>query len=269
MKVATWNVNSIRTRIDHVLDWLYTQPIDVLCLQETKVIDDDFPRTQFIDEGYQVYISGQKAYNGVAFISRQPMQNVCFGFSSILGENGATQRFDQQKRIITGIVAPGVRILNLYVPNGAEVDTDKYHYKLEWLALLQDYVQQLLKQGPQHLLICGDFNIALEDRDIHDPQGREGHVMATEPEREALRQVLGLGLQDVFRKFTEEGGQFSWWNYRAASFPRNRGWRIDHHYLTSDLYQRALACTIDPSPRKLPKPSDHTPVIVEIDTQGL
>jgi len=269
IKVASWNVNSIRTRLDHVLDWLYVQSIDVLCLQETKVIDDDFPRAPFVDEGYQVYVSGQKAYNGVAFISRTQLTEVNTGFTPLLKGNNSTQRFDQQKRLITGIIAPGIRILNLYVPNGSEVESEKYIYKLEWLALLRDYVQKLLSLSPQHLLICGDFNIALEDRDIHDPSHRETHVMSTDQERQALQNVLALGLQDAFRKFNSKPEQFSWWNYRTASFQRNLGWRIDHHYLTPALYDSAKRCTIDVAPRRLPKPSDHAPVIVEIDTQNL
>lgn len=268
MKIASWNVNSIRTRLDHVLDWLYTQSIDVLCLQETKVIDQDFPRTPFLDEGYQVYVSGQKAYNGVAFVSRSPLSEVSSGFSPLL-KNGLAQRFDQQKRLITGIISPGVRILNLYVPNGSEVGSDKYVYKLEWLALLHTYVEQLLSQGTTHLLVCGDFNIALEDRDIHNPAKRATHIMATDEERQALQSVLDLGLQDAFRKFNAESGQFSWWNYRAGAFSRNLGWRIDHHYLTPLLYQSAQACTIDIAPRRLPKPSDHAPVVVEIDVTQL
>ncbi len=269
LKIASWNVNSIRTRLDQVLDWLYLQSVDVLCLQETKVIDDDFPRAQFIDEGYQVYVSGQKAYNGVALISRTPLTDVSTGFTPLLGDHDSTQVFDQQKRLITGIVSPGIRILNLYVPNGSAVESEKYTYKLEWLALLHDYIQALLSLGPPHLLICGDFNIALEDHDIHDPCHRETHIMATDRERHALQAVLALGLQDAFRKFNSEAGQFSWWNYRAASFQRNLGWRIDHHYLTSALYQQAAACTIDTAPRRLPKPSDHAPVTVEIDVQHL
>ncbi len=268
MKIASWNVNSIRTRLDHVLDWLYAQSVDVLCLQETKVIDDDFPKAPFQDEGYQVYISGQKAYNGVALISRTALSEVSAGFTPLLSQNDLTQKYDQQKRLMTGIVAPGIRILNLYVPNGSEINSDKYIYKLEWLDLLYSYVEKLLSQNPQHLLICGDFNIALEDRDIHDPSSRETHIMATDRERQALQKVLALGLQDAFRKFNSEPGQFSWWNYRAASFQRNLGWRIDHHYLTPTLYERATACIIDAAPRRLPKPSDHAPAVVEIDTQN-
>lgn len=268
MKIASWNVNSIRTRLEQVLDWLYTQSVDVLCLQETKVVDEEFPRTAFLEEGYQVYVAGQKAYNGVALVSRTSLSEVSSGFSSLLNNNEA-QRFDQQKRLITGIVEPGVRILNLYVPNGSEVGSDKYAYKLEWLALLRDYIEQLLSQGTTHLLMCGDFNIALEDRDIYDPSRRATHIMATDKERQALQTVLNLGLQDAFRKVNSESGQFSWWNYRAGAFPKNLGWRIDHHYLTPSLYENVQTCTIDVAPRKLPKPSDHAPVVVEIDTTHL
>ncbi|WP_299487067.1 exodeoxyribonuclease III [Acaryochloris sp. IP29b_bin.137] len=268
MKIVSWNVNSIRTRLDQVLDWLYPQSVDVLCLQETKVVDEDFPRVPFLDEGYQVYVSGQKAYNGVALVSRSALSEVSSGFSPLL-ENDQAQKFDQQKRLITGIIAPGVRILNLYVPNGSEVGSDKYIYKLEWLALLHDYIEQLRSQGPTHLLVCGDFNIALEDRDIHDSSNRANHIMATDAERQALQTILDLGLQDAFRKFNAESGQFSWWNYRAGAFPKNLGWRIDHHYLTPALYKSAQACTIDVAPRRLPKPSDHAPVVVEIDTTHL
>jgi exodeoxyribonuclease-3 len=269
MRIATWNVNSVRTRLDQVLDWLYVQSVDVLCLQETKVVDADFPQTPFRHEGYQVYVSGQKAYNGVALISKVALTEIFSGFTPVLGINKLNQVFDQQKRIITGIISPGIRILNLYVPNGSAVGSEKYHYKLEWLALLQEFVQRLLDQGPSHLLICGDFNIALDDLDLHDPTGRETRIMATDLERQALQKILDLGIQDAFRKFTSEGGHFSWWDYRAAAFRRNLGWRIDHHYLSAELYERAIACTIDRTPRQLPQPSDHAPVILELDTQSL
>ncbi|NJK40542.1 MAG: exodeoxyribonuclease III [Acaryochloridaceae cyanobacterium SU_2_1] len=275
MKIATWNVNSIRTRLDHVLNWLYVNAVDVLCLQETKVVDELFPQSAFESEGYQVYISGQKAYNGVALISRQALKNVQVGFTSVLGSSEATERFDQQKRLIcaisspSGAEQPSLRILNLYVPNGSEIGSDKYYYKLEWLALLEEYIQNLLQQDPCHLLICGDFNIALEDRDIHDASERAHHIMASDLERQALQRVLQIGLQDAFRKFTAEGGHFSWWNYRAGGFQRNRGWRIDHQYLSKALYQAATACTIDTAPRRLPQPSDHVPVTVELDMAAL
>lgn len=262
MKIATWNVNSIRTRLDHVVDWLTTNPVDVLCVQETKVVDDDFPRSPFTDLGYHTYIYGQKSYNGVALLSREPLEDVRTGFSGVL-DSDVPPELDEQKRVISGVLE-GVRIVNLYVPNGSSLGSDKYQYKLRWFAVLRDYLKTLLEKHPE-LLVCGDFNVALEDRDIHDPKGREKEVMATDAEREALtKAVLALGLADVFRKFNQEDGQFSWWDYRAAAFRRNLGWRIDHHYLSPPLYERAKSCVIDKAPRKLEKPSDHTPVIVDL-----
>ena len=275
MKVATWNVNSVRTRLNHVVHWLQENPVDVLCLQETKVMDESFPQQPFTELGYHAYISGQKSYNGVALLSRLPLSDVSTGFTPILGDRAID--LDEQKRVITGTLE-GIRIVNLYVPNGSSVGSDKYLYKLRWLEALRDYVQLVGGKAvegqtdtpysplptPHSLLICGDFNIALEDIDIHDPTGREKMVMATELERQALRAVLELGLADAFRKFTIDGGNFSWWDYRAAAFRRNLGWRIDHIYLTPDLYTRAIACTIDAEPRKLEQPSDHAPVWVEL-----
>lgn len=262
MQVATWNVNSIRTRLNHVINWLTTYPVDVLCLQETKVIDADFPKTPFEELGYHLYISGQKAYNGVALISRSPLEDVSIGMTPILGET-IGQKFDVQKRIITGVMNQ-IRVVNLYVPNGSEVGSEKYQFKLLWLELLKDYLQILKTTTPQELCVCGDFNIALEDKDIYDPKGKENHILYTPAERQALQNVLSIGLKDAFRKFTTEGNHFSWWDYRSAGFIKNRGWRIDHIYLTPKLYDQAISCKIDIEPRKLEKPSDHTPVIVEL-----
>ncbi|MBD2184282.1 exodeoxyribonuclease III [Planktothrix sp. FACHB-1355] len=258
MKVATWNVNSIRTRLEQVVNWLQSNPVDVLCLQETKVQDAEFPRSPWENLGYHLYIWGQKSYNGVAILSRKPLEEVSAGFAPILG----ISEFDEQKRVITGVV-DNVRIVNLYVPNGSEVGSEKYVYKLSWLKVLREYLQALLEKQPSAMCVCGDFNIALEDKDIHNPKGREKMVMATDLERQALQTVLELGLADAFRKFTQEGGNFSWWDYRSAAFRGNRGWRIDHHYLTPELYDRAIACTIDVTPRALTQPSDHAPTIVE------
>ncbi len=261
MKIATWNVNSIRTRLNHIVQWLQENPVDALCLQEIKVVNESFPSQAFTDLGYFAAVSGQKSYNGVAILSRQPLTDVSTGFSSLLGENFVD--LDEQRRVIAGTL-DGVRILNLYVPNGSAVGSDKYAYKLRWLAALRDYLKTLLSNQSGKLLMCGDFNIALADIDIHDPTGREKEVMATELERDALRAVLEVGMADVFRKFTPDGGHFSWWDYRQGSFRRNRGWRIDHIYLTPDLYEGAIACTIDKAPRALEQPSDHVPVIVEL-----
>ncbi|MGH1393368.1 MAG: exodeoxyribonuclease III [Trichormus sp.] len=259
MKIATWNVNSIRTRLEQVVDWLKQNPVDVLCLQETKVIDADFPRSPLEDLGYHLYISGQKAYNGVALISQQPLENVTTGFTKVLPDIDPV--WDEQKRVITGVI-DGVRIVNLYVPNGSSVGSEKYEFKLRWLTVLRKYLQTLLQSEPS-ICMCGDFNIALEARDIHEQVKAENHIMASEAERQALREILELGFADAFRKFTSQGGHFSWWDYRTAAFRRNHGWRIDHHYLTPVLYDRAASCTIDINPRKLPQPSDHTPVILE------
>ncbi|MCA1993108.1 MAG: exodeoxyribonuclease III [Coleofasciculus sp. S288] len=261
MKIATWNVNSIRTRLLQVVEWLQDNPVDVLCLQETKVVDADFPRSQLEAIGYHLYISGQKSYNGVALLSRTPLAEVSMGFAPVLGVEKAGD-FDEQKRVIAGLVGD-VRIVNLYVPNGASVGSEKYDYKLRWLSVLREYLQALMEKQPNALCVCGDFNIALEDRDIYDPKGKENHIMASPAERQALQEVLDVGLADAFRKFTTEGDHFSWWDYRTNAFSRNRGWRIDHHYLTPNLYQQATSCKIDISPRKLPQPSDHAPVIVE------
>ncbi|MBD2665060.1 exodeoxyribonuclease III xth [Richelia sinica FACHB-800] len=259
MKIATWNVNSIRTRLEHVINWLNQNPVDVLCLQETKVIDADFPRQPIEKLGYHLYISGQKAYNGVALISRQPLTDVSAGFCAFLPN--LDPEIDQQKRVITGVLGD-VRIINLYVPNGSAVGNEKYEYKLRWLKVLREYLQAILKSDAA-ICMCGDFNIALEDKDIHDQVKIDNHIMASVPERQALQDVLSLGFADAFRKFTAEGGHFSWWDYRTSAFKRNLGWRIDHHYLTSALYERAKNCIIDVEPRKLTQPSDHTPVIVE------
>ena len=262
MKIATWNVNSIRTRLEQVVSWLQQNSVDILCLQETKVVDADFPRSPFEQLGYHLYLSGQKAYNGVAILSISPLENVTMGFTPVLGvPELSIAELDAQKRLITCVIN-NIRIINVYVPNGAAVGSEKYEYKLRWLRMLQAYLRSLLSSSP-HICICGDFNIALEDRDIHAPATLTGQVMASQPERQALQEILQLGFADAFRKFTTEAGYFSWWDYRAGAFRRNCGWRIDHHYLTPDLYQQSTSCIIDVSPRKLPKPSDHTPVIVE------
>jgi exodeoxyribonuclease III len=259
MQIATWNVNSVRTRLGIVTDWLQRQPVDVLCLQETKVTDDLFPRSAFTDIGYEVYISGQKSYNGVALISRQPLTNVSVGFAGVLGA-AAVDDLDDQKRVITGQIGD-ISIVNLYVPNGSEVGSEKYQYKLRWLELLQKY---LAAQSDKLLCVCGDFNVAMEPIDIYNKR-KATDIMASPVERAALKSaVLDLGLQDVFRHFTSEGGHYSWWDYRQGGYSRNRGWRIDHLYLSPELIARSTGCSIDKAPRELEQPSDHTPVIVEI-----
>lgn len=260
MKIATWNVNSIRTRLPIVKNWLETNNIDLLCLQETKVIDQDFPQQDFKELGYYVYISGQKAYNGVAIFSKAELTNVNYGFSSIVGEE-LTGIFDEQKRVITGKFND-IQIVNLYVPNGNSIPSDKFEYKLNWLKVLKTYLLKL-KNLHQNLLVCGDFNIALEDIDIYTKKPKK-HICCSPQEREILTDILTeIGLKDLFRKFIKEGGHYSWWDYRRGGFTNNRGWRIDHHYLTEELSNQAKSCIIDLEPRKLEKPSDHAPVIVE------
>jgi exodeoxyribonuclease III len=189
------------------------------------------------------------------------LDDVRIGFAGVLGAE-AVGELDTQKRVISAVLG-GVRVVNVYVPNGSAIGSEKYEYKLAWLKLLKQYLSALLKDSPD-LLICGDFNIALEDIDIHDPKKRATHIMSSDVEREALSDVLSVGLQDVFRKFNQEAGQFSWWDYRSASFARDKGWRIDHHYVTAALYDRAVSCVIDKAPRQLEQPSDHTPVVVEL-----
>ncbi|HBB34292.1 MAG TPA: exodeoxyribonuclease III [Cyanobacteria bacterium UBA8803] len=262
MKIATWNVNSIRIRQEQVVNWLQDNPVDVLCLQETKVVDGEFPRSPFESLGYHLYISGQKSYNGVAILSLKPLLEVSTGFAPVVDAERVGD-FDEQKRVMMGVVED-IRVVNLYVPNGAEVGSDKYEYKLRWLEVLKDYLRSLLAKPPHNLCVCGDFNIALEDRDIYNPNQKNNHIMASPAERQALQDVLGIGLADAFRKFTSEGGHFSWWDYRQGGFSRNRGWRIDHQYLSANLYERAKSCRIDVEPRKLAQPSDHAPVIVEL-----
>jgi len=258
MYVATWNVNSIRSRLEQVLAWLGVNPhIDLLCLQETKVEDSKFPVPAFSHCGYQVYIYGQKSYNGVAMISKQPLEDVKAGFSAVLPKMTG---MDAQKRVMSGKLQ-GVRVVNLYVPNGAAIASEKYHYKLAWLECLSQYLA-ILRQTERYILLCGDFNVALTDLDIHDPSLSAQQVMASPAERTALQQVLGLGFVDIFRQQHPEGGHYSWWDYRGGSFRRNLGWRIDYHFPSVELADRVVSCEIDVSPRRNQQPSDHAPVVL-------
>jgi exodeoxyribonuclease III len=217
MKIATWNVNSIRTRLDIVTNWLQQNPVDVLCLQEIKVVDEQFPMAAIEACGYHAYVSGQKSYNGVAIFSKQPLTNISCGFSGVLPPS-AVGDLDEQKRVITGNL-DGVQIVNLYVPNGNLFGSDKYAYKLRWLELLGEYLKATITAGQQSICVCGDFNIALTELDIHSKTTTTDRVMATTPERELLhKSVIDLGLQDSFRKFTSEGGHFS---RSSLSHPRS------------------------------------------------
>ncbi len=248
MRLATWNVNSIRSRLAHLSTWLETATVDVVCLQETKVIDADFPEIP----GWQVVKLGQKSYNGVAILSREPLSALTLGFG--------TPEWDEQKRLIAASYGD-YRIVNVYVPNGSELDSDKYHYKLGWLQQLQFYLKTALAQYPK-LILCGDFNVAPTALDIYGGNDKPDHIMASAAERQALHDdVVGLGLRDAFRVLTPEGGHYSWWDYRQGGFARDRGWRIDHIYISQAV--ELSACWIDKTPRGWEKPSDHTPVILD------
>jgi exodeoxyribonuclease III len=262
MKIATWNVNSVRTRLDILVDWLSKNSIDVVCLQETKVVDELFPIEALAECGYHIDTSGQKSYNGVAILSKQPLEGIKKGFSSVLDPD-LVGDFDEQKRIITGSI-DGITIVNVYVPNGNSIGSEKYEYKLRWLELLGQYLTTLIDRGDRSICLVGDFNIVMADRDIYVPKG-DDHIMNSPAEKLALQQaVIDRGLADSFRKFNLGGGYYSWWDYRQGGFEQNRGWRIDRIYLTPDLLDRSRDCRIDTIPRQLPQPSDHTPVIVEI-----
>jgi exodeoxyribonuclease-3 len=262
MRIATWNVNSVRTRLDQVLAWLEAEAPEVLCLQETKVADELFPLEAFKALGYGAVISGQKAYNGVAILSRLPIEDVRVGFTPLLPQDPEAPGLEEQKRVISAQIA-GLRVLNLYVPNGSSLRSEKYAYKLEWLACLKRYLDALEAEGDP-LVMVGDFNIALEARDIHDPARLSGGIMASEPERQALRAALGERLEDGFRLFEPERGHWSWWDYRTAGWEMGRGWRIDHIYLDAELRDHALGCTIDAAMRGNLQPSDHAPVIINL-----
>lgn len=263
MRIATWNVNSIRSRQGALLAWLERSRPDVLGLQETKVPDGDFPHEPLANLGYQAVVSGQKTYNGVALLSPHAMEDVRVGFTALLPGDDEAEQLSEQRRVISAWVE-GVRILDLYVPNGSALNSDKFAYKMAWLGCLRRYLAVQLTQG-EPLCMLGDFNIAPEARDLHDPGGLEGGVMASAAERDALRACLGADLQDAFRLFEQDGGHWSWWDYRGGGWQRDRGWRIDHIYLCQVLQARALGCRIDREERGRERPSDHVPVVVELN----
>ena len=249
MKIASWNVNSLKVRLPHLLDWLAVQQPDALCLQETKLEDGNFPRAEIEAAGYQVAFSGQKTYNGVALLAREPPSDVVCG----------NPRFpDEQKRLIAGTVGD-VRIICAYIPNGQAVGSEKYDYKLRWLDALSGWLADELA-AHTNLALCGDYNIAPDDRDVHDPNAWAGQILCSEPERSAFQRLLGLGLEDSFRLFTQPEKTFSWWDYRMLGFQKNLGLRIDHVLLSTALARRCTAAGIDRAPRKRERPSDHTPV---------
>jgi len=250
VKLASWNVNSIRQRLTHVVDWLNTHEPDVLALQEIKAEADKFPLAEIEATGYHCVLDGQKAYNGVALLSRDEPADVATGIPDFN---------DEQRRIIAANYG-GTRVINVYVPNGQSVGSDKYRYKLDWLDALAAYVAAELKRHEQ-LAIVGDFNIAPDDRDVHDPELWRDMVLCSGPERDRLKALLNLGLVDTFRLFEQPEGSWSWWDYREMNFRRKRGLRIDLILASKALAARCMASTIDVEPRKLDKPSDHAPVV--------
>lgn len=252
MKIATWNVNSLNVRLPHVLDWLAANKPDALCLQETKQEDSKFPYEALKEAGYNAIHSGQKTYNGVAIISPHTINDVQMGIPNFA---------DEQKRLIAATI-DGVRIVCVYIPNGQAVGSDKYAYKLSWLNAFTHWLSAEISKHSK-LALLGDYNIAPEDIDCHDPAAWVGQVLVSEPEREAFKAFTQLGLQDSFRLFEKGEGQFSWWDYRMAGFRRNLGMRIDHILVTPELSKVSTTSYIDKAPRKLERPSDHTPVVLE------
>ncbi|HTM59282.1 MAG TPA: exodeoxyribonuclease III [Burkholderiales bacterium] len=251
MRIATWNVNSLRVRLPHLLDWLRDARPDAACLQETKTEDANFPVAELRAAGYESVFCGQKSYNGVAILSRTPIADVRHGIPDFA---------DDPKRCIHATIN-GIRVVCLYAPNGEAPGTDKYAYKLRWYAQLARWLGQL---NAPNLAVLGDMNVAPEDRDVHNPKRWEGKIHVSEPERAALRTVLDAGLVDAFRLFPQPEKSFTWWDYRLKAFERGWGLRIDLAMLTPALAKRCTACTIDLAPRRRERPSDHAPVVVEL-----
>ena len=263
MLIATWNVNSIRTRLPQIINWINQVKPDILCLQETKVINDDFPLEPFEKLGYEVIIHGQKSYNGVAILSKNKIEKVNKGFISNPIEENIKNEFFEQKRLISAVIN-GLRIVNVYVPNGSSLDSDKFKYKIEWLKRLSYFIDEEERKGE---LICllGDFNIAPSEIDIHSPKKYDKGIMASDIERDALNNVLKGRFIDSFRVFEKNTGHWSWWDYRNNAFELNKGWRIDHIYISNKLSSKLKSCVIDRSQRENIQPSDHVPVMINLE----
>jgi exodeoxyribonuclease-3 len=260
MRIATWNVNSLKVRLDHLVGWLQQNPVDIVCLQETKLIDEKFPVDALRAAGYESIFSGQPTYNGVAILHRQD-----FGFApaDIVVDNPLLP--DHQKRLLSACFG-GLRVVCGYFPNGQSVGSEKYQYKLRWMAALKDWLKQLAPAGPAaDQVVLGDFNVAPADEDVHDPAAWVGQVMTSEAERAAYQELLSLGLHDAFRLTEQPPKLFSWWDYRQLGFRRNAGLRIDLILVSESLRPRVQACWIDKAPRRLEKPSDHAPVVLHLD----
>jgi exodeoxyribonuclease III len=255
MKIATYNVNSIRARLGRVTEWLSQNQPDVICLQETKVEDANFPTAEIEALGYRSTIFGQRTYNGVAILARAPIEDVTRGFDD--GDD------DSQARFIVARVSD-VRVASIYVPNGQAVGTDKFRYKLDWLRRLRGWLDRHATPD-QPLMLCGDYNVAPEDRDVHDPEAWRDQVLCHPDERAGLRAVTAWGAEDLFRRQTADPGFYSWWDYRMLSFPKNRGLRIDHILATPSIAARTRSVVIDRNARKGKEPSDHAPVVCELD----
>jgi exodeoxyribonuclease III len=250
--IATWNVNSVLARLPLVLRWLKAARPDVLCLQETKCTDERFPAAEFAEAGYRAAVHGQPTYNGVAVLARGEITDVRKGLP---GDEAGSQA-----RVIAATVG-GIRLLNVYVPNGQAVGTEKYAFKLNWLNRLREYLDE--EFWADEVLICGDFNVAPEDRDVHDPVAWRGKILCSGPERAHIEHVRQWGFMDAFRLHVAAGGHYSWWDYRAGSFRMNAGLRIDHIWVSEPLAERCTRAWIDRDPRGWERPSDHTPVLVE------
>jgi exodeoxyribonuclease III len=253
MKIVTWNVNSIKVRLPQVIDWLVINQPDVLCLQETKLQDENFPLAEITAAGYQASYAGQKTYNGVALISKHSCSEVISSIPALE---------DPQKRVLSATYGD-IRVICIYVPNGESVESEKYQYKLKWLTALNLWLQDELHKYPK-LVLLGDFNIAPEECDVHDPELWRGKVLFSQPEKDAFRELINLGLVDSFRLFDQPDKLYTWWDYRMMAFRRNLGMRIDHILLSNDLAKVCTSCVIDREARKFERPSDHAPVIVEL-----
>jgi exodeoxyribonuclease-3 len=257
MKIATWNVNSVRARLEHLLRWLDRAKPDVLCLQELKVQDPDFPAEALRGAGYFAAVAGQKTYNGVAVLGREEPADPAVGLAHL----PADHPLNEQKRLLAATVG-GVRVISAYLPNGEAVGSEKFAYKLAFFRELREYLDRGYT-GRDDLILCGDFNVAPEPRDVYDPDSWEGSVLFSEPERAALEELRAFGFADCFRKHHDEDGRYSWWDYRGGAYWKNRGLRIDHLWATPGLWERCTASDVDESPRKWKKPSDHAPVWAE------
>lgn len=253
MQLATWNINSLAVRLPQVLDWLATHPVDVLALQELKLTDDKFPAQAFAEAGYQAQWFGQKTYNGVALVTRQPATDVV---KNIPGFE------DEQSRVITATV-DGIRVVGAYFPNGQAPGSDKFAYKMRWLDALRDWVRTEMAAHPA-LVLMGDYNITFDDLDVWDPEGMREAIHCTTEERDKLQALIGLGLTDAVRLFPQPAKNYSWWDYRDLAFRRNRGLRIDHILVSNAVKARAGGCAVDKAPRKNERPSDHAPVVLTL-----